>query len=91
MNSKTTDNFWRLFDTLPKEIQAHANRSYAIWSENPAHPGLKFKKIFDAENMWSVRIGIHYRALGLREDDEISWFWIGSHADYDKILNKERI
>jgi hypothetical protein len=27
-----------------------------------------------------------YRALGVRRDDTIVWFWIGSHADYDKLL-----
>jgi len=26
------------------------------------------------------------RALGLLEDEEITWFWIGTHADYDRVL-----
>ncbi len=34
-----------------------------------------------------MRVGIHYRALGVRTDDEIVWFWIGSHADYDGLLS----
>jgi hypothetical protein len=29
-----------------------------------------------------------YRALGVREGDEIIWFWIGSHADYDRLLSR---
>jgi hypothetical protein len=36
--------------------------------------------------IYSVRIGIHYRALGVRERDDIIWLWIGSHADYDRML-----
>jgi hypothetical protein len=33
-----------------------------------------------------VRITIDYRALGIRDGDEIMWFWIGSHADYDALI-----
>ncbi len=36
--------------------------------------------------MWSARVGAHYRALGFDHDDAILWFWIGSHADYDKLM-----
>jgi hypothetical protein len=33
-----------------------------------------------------VRIGRHYRALGVDEQGGILWGWIGSHADYDRII-----
>ena len=33
-----------------------------------------------------VRIGIHYRALAVKSDNEMAWFWIGSHAEYDRLL-----
>ncbi len=26
-------------------------------------------------------------ALGLLEADTITWFWIGSHADYERLLD----
>jgi len=32
-------------------------------------------------------VTLGYRALGLLDDDEIVWFWIGTHAGYDRILN----
>jgi hypothetical protein len=35
-----------------------------------------------------VRIGIGHRALALRETDHVCWFWIGSHADYDELLQR---
>ncbi|MGI8732837.1 MAG: hypothetical protein ACR2LM_06000 [Pyrinomonadaceae bacterium] len=38
------------------------------------------------DRLWSVRVGAHYRALGLDAADSIVWFWIGSHADYDKLV-----
>jgi hypothetical protein len=31
-----------------------------------------------------------YRAVGIVEAEEIVWFWIGSHADYDKVLKRLR-
>ena len=29
-----------------------------------------------------------YRAVGVIKDNEIIWFWIGSHNVYDKLLRK---
>jgi hypothetical protein len=38
-------------------------------------------------DIWSIRVTIGYRALGHRtSNDEIVWYWIGGHADYDKLL-----
>jgi hypothetical protein len=36
-----------------------------------------------------VRIGIHYRALAVEENGDIAWFWIGTHAEYDKLLGNQ--
>jgi hypothetical protein len=56
---------------------------------NPYHPSLHLKQVSHKKDVYSVRIGISYRALGLRKDDDvIVWFWIGSHAEYDKLLNR---
>jgi hypothetical protein len=38
------------------------------------------------KHMYSVRIGLHYRAVGLLEDDVMLWFFIGSHEDYNHLL-----
>jgi hypothetical protein len=39
--------------------------------------------------IYSVRVGRAWRALGLRRDyDRMVWFWIGSHADYDRLLSQ---
>jgi len=35
---------------------------------------------------WSVRVGRGYRALGVDVADGILWGWIGTHAEYDKLL-----
>lgn len=50
------------------------------------HPSLQFERVHQTEPLYSVRIGLGWRALGLLEDDTIAWFWIGSHADYDRLI-----
>jgi hypothetical protein len=27
-----------------------------------------------------------YRALGVEVDENVLWFWIGTHAEYDRML-----
>jgi hypothetical protein len=56
-----------------------------LFEQNPFHPSLHFKHLDPVRGIWSVRVGIGYRALGIREADKITWFWIGSHSDYDKL------
>jgi hypothetical protein len=41
-----------------------------------------------AEPIYSVRVTVDYRALGLREDNTMIRFWIGSHADYDELISR---
>lgn len=75
--------FWRNYLALPPHIRKLADKNYALLKENPQHPSLRFKKV---GRFWSVRIGSGHRALGVEEDAEIIWFWIGSHADYDALI-----
>jgi hypothetical protein len=47
---------------------------------------LRFKPIKGHANLWSVRIGDHYRAVGFYEKaDLFIWTWIGSHEEYNKL------
>jgi hypothetical protein len=87
MNSQCTDEFWELYRGLPREVRRTARRAYEHWRENPHHPGLQFKKITDDPAYFSVRVGIHYRAIGLLEDSTITWFFIGTHAEYDHLID----
>lgn len=86
MKSRTTRQFRANFATLPQPVQEQARGAYKQFVQNPAHPGLQFKKIHLKQPIYSVRIGIHYRAVGLKAADEIVWFWIGHHAEYDQLL-----
>lgn len=90
MNSRTTKTFWRYFDALPHDVRRQAARAYFHWRNDPQHPGLHYKCVSRKHAAYSVRIGIHYRALGYCEvvdgETTVTWFWVGSHADYDKLL-----
>jgi hypothetical protein len=84
VNHFTTPDFWQEYHALPRETQELADKNYRLLLVNPSHPSLHFKHIGDG--LWSARVGIHYRALAFREEDGFYWFWIGSHADYDKLI-----
>ena len=75
--------FWALYIDLPAEVRALADKNYELLKADPWHPSLHFKRIGE---LWSVRVGGHYRALGHEIVDGVHWFWIGSHADYDKLV-----
>jgi len=88
MSSHTTRSFRELFAALPVRVQRQAREAYRLFSENPNHPGLHFKQVHPHPPTYSARVGISYRAVGVRDGDVIVWFWIGSHADYDKLLDR---
>jgi hypothetical protein len=89
MKSVTTRAFRRLLGELPTTIRAQARDAYRLFMSNPAHPGLHFKKVLNDPPTYSARVGISYRALGVLKGDAVVWFWIGSHADYDKLLDQQ--
>lgn len=85
MQSRTTKEFWKLFQLLPESVQQQARKAYELFQHNPNHPSLNFKPV--ANQVYSVRISQKYRVLGrIEEDGVIVWFWIGDHEGYDKIL-----
>ncbi len=88
MNSVTSPDFRRDFAALPDQIKRQARDAYRLFRSDPHHPGLKFKKLPPHEDIWSVRINNNYRAIGRRRDELIVWFFIGSHADYDKLISR---
>ena len=88
MKSSITKGFRKRLEVLPREVREQAERAYDVWRSEPNHPGLHFKRVSRREQIFSVRVGIGYRALGLFDDDRIFWFWIGSHAEYDELLKR---
>jgi hypothetical protein len=88
VTSSVSREFRQQLARLPAEVQEQATRAYALWRSNPYHNSLQFKRVSQRQPIYAVRIGLSYRALGLREADHLYWFWIGSHAEYDELLRR---
>jgi hypothetical protein len=86
VNSQLTDEFLVCFARLPDGVKEQARKAYRLWRDDPRHPSLHFKKIHGQESLYSVRVSRGWRALGLLQNDTITWFWIGSHAEYEKLI-----
>jgi len=57
--------------------------TFNFLKSDPHHPSLHFKRI---GRYWSARAGLHYRALAVEIEEGLLWFWIGSHAEYDRLI-----
>ena len=84
MKSSTTPSFRKGLVGLPPEIRKLAHKNFRLWLRDSRHPSLHFKKV---GKFWSARVGDDFRALAISRSDGIVWFWIGSHAEYDRLLS----
>ena len=83
MKHCASPRFWTLYGALPDDVRRLADKNYQILKSDPRHPSLHFKKV---GKLWSVRVGAHYRALAVDVEGGMYWVWIGTHAEYDKIV-----
>ena len=85
MRHRANPKFWKFYEQLPQEIQELADANYELLKNDPRHPSLHFKQV---GRFWSVRVGLHYRAVAVEHEGNMLWFWIGGHADYDRLLGQ---
>lgn len=83
MKHRASPRFWSCYHQLPPEVRSLADRDYELLCRDPRHPSLQFKKVGP---LWSVRVGLHYRAIAVEEGADLVWVWIGPHAEYDRLL-----
>lgn len=83
MKSSTTPSFRKALAGLPPDIRRLAHKNFRLWLRDPRHPSLHFKKV---GKFWSARVGDDFRALAIITEQGAEWFWIGSHAEYDRLL-----
>lgn len=88
MKSRTTAEFRKSFAALPKQVQEQTREAYRQFKENPSYPSLRFKKVHPELPIYSARISNNYRTLGQLDGDTAIWFWVGSHAEYDRLLSQ---
>jgi hypothetical protein len=86
MKSATVPSFWKQYRKVDRDIRERTKKAYRLWIEAPFHPSLRFKCINQSENIWSVRVTLSYRALGVLDEDTVTWFWIGNHDKYEQFF-----
>jgi hypothetical protein len=85
-----SDEFWPKYYALPKHIQVRADRRYRILKKHPDHRGLAFEKRCDTSSgaLYKANVNRQYRALALEVEPNVySWFWIGKHDEYERLLD----
>jgi hypothetical protein len=80
--------FWPHYRALPQRIRDQARQAYALFAQDPHHPSLRYKCVHPTLPVYSVRVGIDYRVVGVLDGNEIHWFWIGPHAEYEQLLKQ---
>lgn len=87
MKSAASPRFWAAYNALPSETQERARKAYRLWQQDHFHPSLHFKKVGP---LWSARVDGSFRALADVRGDTAYWLWIGTHADYEKLIAAHR-
>jgi hypothetical protein len=81
----TSSRFWKCYEDLPEDIQVLADKQFSLLKKDPSHPSLHFKKV---GKYWSARVNADMRALALESGNDLVWFWIGAHGQYERIIRK---
>lgn len=87
MRSATLPSFWTAYRSLGEPVKRATRKTYRLWMKNPFHPSLHFKCINTEEDVWTVRVTLGFRAVGILEGDTVTWFWIGSHDAYERFFS----
>jgi hypothetical protein len=88
VKSATTARFRAQYAAAPLTVRTKIQAAHALWLEDPGHPSLRFKKVHASEPIYSARVDLDWRALGLLDGDTVVWFWVGPHSEYERLLKK---
>ena len=86
MKIKAENSFWEAYSKLDERTKRAARKAFLIWKDDPFHPSLRFKCVVEKHGVWAVRITRRHRALGVWDKEEFTWFWIGDHDEYERII-----
>ena len=86
MISRTNPEVWDAFRRLDADTQRKVRRAYELFRDNPRHGSLRFKRVRGTRNHYSARIDDDYRVLGLVQGNVITWYWVGPHDEYERMI-----
>jgi hypothetical protein len=84
MNHFASSGFWKCYHALPAQIRELADKNFALLQADSTHPSLHFKRV---GRFRSARVGLQHRVLAVEVEDGVLWFWIGDHAEYERLIN----
>jgi hypothetical protein len=73
-----------MYRRLPPHIRLAARGAHDLFAADPSHPSLNFKPLQGYPNYYSARVTLSYRVVCKRDGQVVIWFWIGSHAEFDR-------
>ena len=88
--NRTTRQFRHQYSNLPPKIQGLTKSACRFFHQDPQHPSLRHHHLDDkksgshAPDSYSVSITMQYRAIYVQERGVNIWYWIGTHAEYDR-------
>jgi hypothetical protein len=85
MTHRAARSFWRSYRQLSKTVQKLADKNFQLLKADPYHPSIHLKTV---GKYWSARVGAQHRALAIEVDQDLIWFWIGTHAEYNAIIKR---
>ena len=83
LEHRTTTSFWECYWQLPEGMRDRAEKQFALLHEHPNHPSVQLKPV---GAFWSARVTDSHRALAFREGSCFTWFWVGPHDEYERLL-----
>lgn len=95
--NRRSASFRDLFAELPDAIQELAYQRFKLFEQDPRHPSLQWHRLKDNDKgehkngSISVRVNKQYRAIYVEIGDVNLWYWIGTHAEYDRFTGVKKI
>lgn len=75
--------FWDHYHSLPEDVRKLADAAFARLKDDPSYRSIRFKQV---RRFCAARVEISYRALAVESGDDLIWFWIGNHSDYERLI-----
>lgn len=87
MTHFASSRFWACYEQLPADVQAQADKQFALLKQNRGHPSLYFKR---TGKFWSARVNAGTRALAAEDGNDLICFWIGDHKEYERLIRQAK-
>ena len=74
------------------DLNLEVVKAIRLWEANPKHRSLRLHPLKDtkkgrhASGSFSISLNMQYRAIYVWDGGVAVWYWVGSHADYDRLI-----